>query len=1279
MRKKSARRPRRTREAAIDSQTPVRVTAARGFTIGRGPATPASPRRGAAAGAAPTSDSAALLAALADQELFVADEFTIAPTGNTSVRPSARSGVAATPSVPAASVDVEVSPVESAVVLVDQDGDFTWHFPEPVSTKTRAGARRSSSTTSRAPSKVTIRVRLKATRTSSPSRKGLGVGSVVSAARGIVLKFVARAATGVAMKFLERNVRRGLIVMEGDDATQWRRIGNINELTLPKNDAARILLWVHGTFSSTQGSFGALTTTDSGRELLRRAREQYDAVIGFDHLTLAEDPHENAVDLVERLGRFERPMKIDAITYSRGGLVFRSMVEELIPASQHRPELGSAVFVAVPNAGTLLAEPQNWRTLIDLYTNLAMGAFRLLQLVPAAAPSARILSETISGLGAFVKYLADVVVTERRVPGLAAMEPNGNFVRALNRSTAGEPTPTTSRYMAITSNFEPRAVTDGGQRTGLATSFLGRLANGLVDRLMREPNDLVVNDASMKRIDADAGTFIDAALDFGDSATVYHTVYFAQKRVADQLREWLLEDATRRGLSEFRGRLTVRPSPHSPFERVAYREPVAAERAAAPVAMAAVGTAETARRGAGKRRGLASVRAGSGAREAAEAPLWPASMGVEDVAQQYLTVFGAIPDTGLAGKVPGKRRGIGRTPASEGIRAFSGVARDSSPRAAGGAASLPGRRGLSVAGVEERSDVSSSPTLVHKRTQLSSLSDEAHVHVVSFSQTHDDIPIFGSNAVVELDDAKRLVSAHAKLARIQDVSRSPALSPSAAFGHLLGFIDKKAGDVAKAAQVHEKASLNFFHDTGSGRWHLVYVFRDIPALPATWQRPGDRGRSLKHAIRDGHGIGPSPRQRFPRLDYLVDANDGTVVYYYSVTPTAAKRGRRGVVKSPVKAIGGFVSGFDDEGRKQRFEGSAFAHGFQLVDPQRRIRTVDFNGGDIDAEPIKLPGAVTSATFDFGTNTPAAVSAHVNASHVFQFFNDVLIRRGVDDQGTELVNVVNCTATKSENPPNWNNAVWWNGKMWYGRQLESAKGKNGKFLSYARYLDIIAHELTHGVTETTSDLVYRDQAGALNESFSDIFGVIINNWVRKGADTDPRTWDWIIGQGLGEKPNAPLRSMKDPTITGDPDHMKDYRALDPDDDFGGVHTNSNIHNKAAYNLLTRTRGKAIVIPPREVAKLYYFTLQRLDRVATFRDVLETMLDVAKTMYPDPAEATPKSEAIRGAYADVGIGSEMPPAAAPTPKKRTPAKKAVAKRIPKRRPPKGAATTRRKHSR
>jgi Zn-dependent metalloprotease len=379
------------------------------------------------------------------------------------------------------------------------------------------------------------------------------------------------------------------------------------------------------------------------------------------------------------------------------------------------------------------------------------------------------------------------------------------------------------------------------------------------------------------------------------------------------------------------------------------------------------------------------------------------------------------------------------------------------------------------------------------------------------------------------------------------------------------------------------------------------------------------------------------------LDYLVDAHDGSVVYYYSVTPTA---------KSQPRALPGRFRGLDDEGKKAEFDGLVSGKLFQLIDPQRRIKTLDFGRKDIDEEPITLPDAVSCTTFDFGGTTPAAISAHVNSTHVFKFYNEVLIRRGVDDQNSELVNVVNCISSVSENPPNWNNAVWWNGKMWYGQQ--KVKGTKDRYSSYARYLDIIAHELTHGVTEHTCNLVYRDEAGALNESFSDIFGVIINNWTRKGADSDPRTWDWIIGAGLGEKPGSPLRSMKDPKITGDPDHMDDYKRLAPTDDFGGVHTNSNIHNKAAYNLLVAVDAKKkLVIPARDVARMYYFTLQRLDRVATFRDVLDTMLDVAKTMYPDPAEAAPKLAAIRAAYGAVGIGPGT--ASAQPVVKKSPAKK------------------------
>jgi Zn-dependent metalloprotease len=262
--------------------------------------------------------------------------------------------------------------------------------------------------------------------------------------------------------------------------------------------------------------------------------------------------------------------------------------------------------------------------------------------------------------------------------------------------------------------------------------------------------------------------------------------------------------------------------------------------------------------------------------------------------------------------------------------------------------------------------------------------------------------------------------------------------------------------------------------------------------------------------------------------------------------------------------------------------------------------------------------------------------------VFQFYNDVLIRRGVDDQGAYLDNIVNCISPSDEDPPQWGNAVWWKNKMWYGQVR-----KKGKWRSMAACLDIIGHELTHGITENTSNLVYRDEAGALNESFSDIFGVIINNRVKgwPAAYLNPDKWDWEIGPGLGEG-GKPLRNMKNPGATGDPSHtseMKNYDPAELEEDYGGVHTFSNIHNKAAYNLLTARTGKRgsktpLVFTPDEVAQCYYFTLQRLDRVAAFEDVLETMLDVVKTMYVVPKDQAARLKAVTEAYAEVGIPRE-----------------------------------------
>lgn len=106
-------------------------------------------------------------------------------------------------------------------------------------------------------------------------------------------------------------------------------------------------------------------------------------------------------------------------------------------------------------------------------------------------------------------------------------------------------------------------------------------------------------------------------------------------------------------------------------------------------------------------------------------------------------------------------------------------------------------------------------------------------------------------------------------------------------------------------------------------------------------------------------------------------------------------------------------------------------------------------------------------------------------------------------------------------------------------------------------DVTAHEMTHAVTENEANLIYQNQSGALNESFSDIFGEIIDMTNGAGNDTPPVAW--LMGEdlpGIGA-----IRSMADPTIYGDPDKVSSYDCTTADN--GGVHTNSGIPNKAAY--------------------------------------------------------------------------------------------------------------------
>lgn len=474
--------------------------------------------------------------------------------------------------------------------------------------------------------------------------------------------------------------------------------------------------------------------------------------------------------------------------------------------------------------------------------------------------------------------------------------------------------------------------------------------------------------------------------------------------------------------------------------------------------------------------------------------------------------------------------------------------------------------------------------------------------LVKFAQTSRSIPIFGTRAVVELDGGDRsLVAVEAEFADVPEVSPLASISSVQALEAIARFckVDLEPLKTVSAPDI------NFFVDPDEGKtWHLVYHYTEVPATPP----------EAKEESGSLQGCSGACRMNLATYDFLVDAHTGQIVFYFATHPSLAD--------IPVKC-----TGVDELGVKREFYGRNFGTGFELHDPLRGVKTFDQQFQDISGPSLPV-NPCQNATADFGNVSTAAVSAHYHAQVVFDFFNNVLKRKSIDDKGMVIMSMVNCTSPQDEPPPNWHNAAWWSGRMWYG-QVQAG----GKFESFSRYLDVIGHELSHGVTETTSNLVYKNQSGALNESFSDIFGVMINNWYPNEPNSIG-SWNWEIGANLGGG-GLPLRDMRNPQRTNDPDHMNNY--LQTKRDNGGVHTNSSIHNKAAYNLLTSKDASGnYIFTPVEVGILYYLTLSRLSRMATFSDCLRTLKSVAAIYYSgNTVIRDARIAAIQAAYTAVGI--------------------------------------------
>jgi Zn-dependent metalloprotease len=369
--------------------------------------------------------------------------------------------------------------------------------------------------------------------------------------------------------------------------------------------------------------------------------------------------------------------------------------------------------------------------------------------------------------------------------------------------------------------------------------------------------------------------------------------------------------------------------------------------------------------------------------------------------------------------------------------------------------------------------------------------------------------------------------------------------------------------------------------------------------------------------------------------YFIDARTGATRLEYSDRKTQAAVGRAtGVL-----------------GDSKKISVRAASGQFQTRDDLRppTIETYDMKGDPVRTDNF-LSGRVNLSANDLGTDsdndwTDGAIGdAHIYAGYTYDYYFKRFGRKGLNNADIRMQNLVHPVRRSDfqiyiDDYPDFFVNAFYNGDgvMVFGEGLPpnvTLAGQTWDFLAGA--LDVVGHELTHGVTDYTSNLIYRNESGALNESFSDIIGTSVEFFFQPAGSGSLHA-DYDVGEDV-VRPGG-IRSMSNPGVFGDPDHYS-QRFLGSADN-GGVHINSGISNQAFYLSIeggtNRTSGIAVQgvggANREQMEKVFYraFT-QLMPANSTFSVARAATIQAARDLY---GADSPAERAVTAAWTAVGV--------------------------------------------